>query len=853
MKKITFLFLVLFTIIATSQTNKNIDWREMGNNLNATFYEVQENFYEYWKGKTPEKGKGYKPFKRWESYMEERVYPSGDMSLPSYTYSNFMEWQVRNNTARDANSNLATSNWTEVGPIGSPSGPLPYTRTGAGRVNFVRFDPNNSSIMYVGAPDGGLWKSTNGGSSWTTNTDFLTVIGCSDLAIDPTNTDIMYLATGDLENDRRSIGILKSIDGGTTWNTTSLVIPPENGWKISKLLMDPNDPLNMIAASNLGVFVTTDGWDNYTFNSLNGDYPDLKDMEFKPGDPNTVYAAGSTFWKSTDFGNTWVQITSGIPTSDVRRIALGVTPGNNAYVYALIANATDSGFKGLYRSTDSGTTFSTMATSPNLLGYETDGSDSGGQGFYDLAVVVSPTNPNIVTTGGVNHWQSTDGGVNWVNTSYWASGEVHADVHELNYLPGSSTTMYSCHDGGIHISTDNGNNWTDISNNLAIGQVVKLGLSANIESIIVAGEQDNGTNLKTGTSWDNIYGGDGGECFIDYTNNNTIYIQYVQGAYARSDDGGASATSIVSGLPSGIDFYSPFKMDPVDNNRIYSGGTQTLYTSANKGDTWNALATSTGSGSITDFVIAPSNPSIIYTVQTDAISKSTDAGTTFSNVTGSLPNAAALKSITVSNTDPDKVWVIYSGYTSSDKVFKSIDGGTTWTNISSGLPNLPMNTIVYRNGSANDELYIGADIGVFIIDNTVSSWLPFSTNLPNVAVRDLEIYYPTGKLRAGTYGRGVWETDVNNNTLDTGEITLSQSDVITLYPNPVTQEFINVKLNNSNDTFNYGVFDILGKQILSGKVDSNNTVISLENESTGFYFIRLTNDKIVFTQKIVID
>lgn len=828
----------------------------MNNNEGATFYEVQKNFNNYWKDKTPERGKGYKPFKRWEDYMAPRVYPSGDMSLPTTTYDNYMKWQLAAANPFERASSSVTSNWTQLGPIGAADGPAPYTGTGAGRVNFVRFDPNNSSTMYVGAPDGGLWKSTNGGTSWTTNTDFLTVIGCSDLAINPNNTQIMYLATGDIEGNRNSLGIMKSTDGGANWSTTDLIMDPTaySPEKISKLLMDPNNPLKMIAASSQGAYYTTDGWDTANFSSFaGGAAPDLKDMEFKPGllNAGTVYASGTEFWKSTDFGENWTQITSGLPTSNVARIALAVTAGNDAYVYAVIGKDSDQSYMGTYRSTDSGTNFTQMSTTPNLLAYEFDGSDSGGQASYDLAIVASPTVPNTITVGGVNHWQSTDGGANWSNKSVWDSGEIHADVHELTYHPGSSSVMYSCNDGGIYISTDNGDQWTDISGNLAIGQVVKLGLSSNNPFGIVAGEQDNGTILNEASlnDWYGINGGDGGECFIDYTDDNIVYVQYVEGKYSRIEYPSNSNTPIQSGLPSGIDFYSPFKMDPVNHLRLYSGGTPTLYTSANQGDNWTALGTSSGSGSIKDFVVAPSDPTIIYTVQTDAISKSTNSGASFTDVTGSLPTNVAFSSITVSNIDPNKVWVTYSGYSSAEKVFKSTDGGASWTNISAGLPNVPMNTLVFRNAGIADEMYLGADIGVFIINNNVSAWQPFMTNLPNAAVRDLEIFYPTNKLRAGTYGRGVWESDLNTQTLGIEELANINNEVI-IYTDKNENLQIKSSLHNIDKVM---IYDILGKRIFQ-KEDINTTIFNDNSitKSNRVLFVRtsLSNGSIAINKII---
>jgi len=794
--------LLLCATFASAQTSQKVKWTEMSHN-HATFYEVQKDFNHKWRGPLremarekhkakKENGKeketeaaGYEVYKRWESYMKPRVYPSGDMTLPSTNYSNYLAWKnsyrPQTNIKAPVNNISAASNWTSLGPVGSPSGPSPYSMTGAGRVNFVRFDPNNSNTMYLGTPDGGLWKSTDAGTTWTTNTDFLSAIGCSDMVIDPSNTNNMYLATGDLEGDRNSIGVLKSTDGGATWNATAMAFAPSNGYVISRLLINPSNPLNMIIATNGGIFRTTDGWATFKQTQCCQVY---KDMEFKPGDPNTVYAAGQTFWKSTDNGVTWTKVTAGLPSTNVQRIALGVSAANSGYVYALIGKASDQSFLGMYRSTNSGTSFSLRASSPNLLGYEANGSDvTAGQAFYDLSVVVSPTNAEIVTTGGVNHWQSVNGGTNWTNKSVWDAGQVHADVHELDYLPGSSTTMFSCNDGGIFKSTNNGTNWTDISHNLTIAQVVGIGLSASVSTTIVDGEQDNGTNLKSGSAWHNIFGGDGGACFIDYTTDKTIYIQYVEGDFNRSDDGGVSTTSIASGLPSGFDFYSQWHQDPVTSTKLYVGGTPRLYTSTNRGTSWTGLATPPGSGTISNFAIAPSNHAIIYAVKENAISKSTNSGAAFTNITGTLPTAsAAISNVAVSDADPNKVWVTFSGYNASYKVFASTDGGTTWTNISTGLPNLPVNTILHQKGSANDALYLGADIGVYYFDNTLSSWVPFMTNLPHNSVRELEIFYPSGKIRAATYGRGVWESNIYTSSTPNANLAALKLSSGTLTP-----------------------------------------------------------------------
>lgn len=610
--------LLFSAFFATAQTNKNVKWSDLAKNRNATFYDVKRDFESKWKGKLKEMAResararrkptgqakkaekeaaGYEIYKRWENFMAPRVYPSGDLTLPSTNYQNFATWAktalaVPAINAPPVASGNVSGDWTSLGPIGEPTG----GNTGTGRVNFLRFLPGNSNTMFIGTPDGGLWKSTDAGTTWTTNTDFLSVIGCSDLAIDPTNTNNMYLATGDLEGDRNSIGVLKSTNGGTTWNPTTLSFLPSDGVTISKLLMDPANPLIQLVATSNGVYRTTDGWATVTQTEI-GDV--LKDMKFKPGDPNTVYVSGTIFSKSTDNGVTWTPVTAGLPSSaSVVRISLAVTPGNTGYVYALIGKASDNSLLGMYRSTNSGASFTLRSSSPNILGSNADGSDiTYGQAFYDLSIVASPTNAELVTVGGINHWQSTDGGTTWTNKTAWDAGIVHADVHDLDYLPGSGTTIFSCNDGGIFKSADNATTWTDISHNLSISQVVGIGLSANVATTLVDGEQDNGTNLKIGSAWHNIFGGDGGQCFIDYTNNNTIYAQYVQGDFERSDDGGVTFNPIQTGLPltgSGgvFDFYSTWHEDPVTSAKLYVAGTQhytVLLTKGPTGRLWEPL------------------------------------------------------------------------------------------------------------------------------------------------------------------------------------------------------------------------------------------------------------------------
>jgi PKD repeat protein len=736
-------------------------WVDDMNNPNLSLYEIQESFEEYWKNRVVEKGKGFKAFKRWENYMEPRVYPSGDITLPSQTYGNYNDWKSQN--LNSVIPNTINGNWTIVGPVGKPSG------GGAGRLNFIRFDPNDSNIMYVGAPDGGLWKSVNGGVSWSTNTDDLAVIGVSDIAIDPSNSQIMYLATGDNDaGDTYSIGVLKSIDGGTTWNPSGLVFPVESARRISKILINPNNTQIIMAFASNGIWRTTDGGVNWT--QPTGTFNSIKDAEFKPGDPSVIYAASTVFKKSTDGGLNWVTINTGL--TGVRRLAIAVTPANPEYVYVLAANSTDSGFLGLLRSINSASSFSTRMSSTatnNILGWD-DGTDEGGQGWYDLALAASPTNDEEIITGGVNQWKSQDGGTTFSLISHWSGGYgkpyVHADVHDIIYFPGSGATCFSANDGGIFKSIDNGVSWTDISSNLSIAQQYRFSLSSTNSTMVLAGHQDNGTNRTVnGTSWTQVNGGDGMDCFIDRTNNNFQIASIYYGNYFRTTSGSTNFSNIDDPAVEG-DWVSPIHQDPVAQAVVYAGGRPALYKTSNIAAstvTWTELATpNPAANTIKEFALAPSNNQVIYVVKSGSggISRSVDGGVTFTSCTN--PTTAVSPTwVAVSNTNPDVAFVVYSGYTAGDKVFKTNDGGLSWINLSSGLPNIPVNCIVYHNGTLNgDAVYIGTDVGVYYRDNSLSSWVDFTSGLPNCAVRDLEIFYPNNKLRCATYGRGTWESDL---------------------------------------------------------------------------------------------
>jgi PKD repeat protein len=737
------------------------DWVEKMRDPNINLYETKAAFEAYWEGKTIEKGKGYSIFKRWENYVEPRVFPSGDLSLLGKSAKNYAEWEADKLAAGVAKSLSGT--WTSIGPFGSFGG----NSGNAGRLNFVRFDPTNTNVIWVGAPNGGLWKSIDGGNSWTTNTDELSVIGVSDVAIDPSNPQIIYLATGDADgNNSFSSGILKSTDGGTTWNTTGLNWTPSELKKIGRILVNPNNTQIILVFANSGIYRSVDGGVTWTIS--NGSFSSL-DAEFKPGDPNIVYACGSEFKRSVDCGVTWISIPTGL--SVCSRLALAVTPANPNFVYIVGANSSNYGFGGLVRSTNNGGTFTIQSTTPNILNNSIDGSGTGGQGWYDLAIAVSPTNADEVIVGGVNQWRSINGGIFFnIFTNWYQNPQqipyVHADIHDIQFLPGSGNILFSATDGGLFKTID-GNTWVGLNSNLVIAQQYRIASSSTSPDEILTGHQDNGTNKRSNPSyWFNLYGGDGMDCLVDWNNSNNHVFSLQGGDHYRFVNGAVQEIPD----PLGGIFACQIHQDPVIPNQVFVGGrpklfkTTNIWTNNSNGVTWQELGSPHPIDyPITEFAIAPSNNLVIYTLKGGFghISKSIDGGFSFSTCT--YPTTAYPTMIAVSNLNPNVLFVTYSGYSANNKVFKSIDGGTSWVNLSTGLPNIPVNCIVYQNNpDGGDRIYIGTDNGIFYRDNSTNGWLDFSSGLPNCAISDLEIFYPTNRIRAATFGRGAWESDLFN-------------------------------------------------------------------------------------------
>ncbi len=838
MKKYTLLAISTFLIYSLQAQI----WEDnlLKSNSTPTVAEKFEAFQNYKKNHAYTKGNGYNPYAREMYFINERV--SNDNKFqPTSLYTEWEKEKEKNQNSKLINS----SNWVAKGPINTPIILSNGKKRGNGRVNCIAFDPVEPNTIWIGSPAGGLWKSVDGGSNWTTNTDNLPVIGVSHIAIDPNDSQIMYIVTGDADaTDTYSIGILKSIDGGTSWNTTGLSYTVDQEKTVNKVIINPNNTDSLYAVTNSNIMISTDAGSSWQSSGPLGRW---RDIEFKPNNSNILYAAkqsggSSTIYRTNDGGANWNQIVNGLSGSRYRPL-IAVTPANPEVIYALFSES-DYSFHGLYKSTDSGDNWTQQSNSPNIFGWNTDGTGTGGQSWYDMSLGVAPNNENLVYVGGINIWKSDNSGMDWDIDASSGNGSnysyMHVDQHAFEFNP-HTNIAYAGNDGGFYKYMASLNKWVDISDGLEISQFYNLGLSRSNPNKLVAGAQDNGTEMLTNATWDAIRGADGMECAIDHYDETIIYSESQYGGMKKSYNNGNNWSNIKPVNYEGA-WNTPYEMHSINSNLIVAGYGE-VYRSTDGGGSWDSISYNVSGGAdIRNIALAPSDENYIYAASYSKIKVTKDAGVTWNYIKPGLPNYN-ITDIAVSTTDADRAWVTFSDYNNTNKVYETIDAGVNWTNISgSNLPGLPVNCIVYQ-GSAKDDLYIGTDVGVYHKDNTMTEWVQYNNGLPNVIVKELEIHYDEGTISAATYGRGVWESPLN---ILSGVSTFNENIInFNIYPNPAEDE---IKIITDEKNITVTIHNITGQKIIT----SSSKIINVSNLRRGYYVVSIECDGKINRENLII-
>jgi len=338
---------------------------------------------------------------------------------------------------------------------------------------------------------------------------------------------------------------------------------------------------------------------------------------------------------------------------------------------------------------------------------------------------------------------------------------VHADKHDLVFF---GSTLYECNDGGLYKTTNGGSSWTDISNGMVISQLYRLSVAQTTSDEIMTGLQDNGSKFLWAGNWYDVMGGDGMECLISYDDINDQYGTYPRGSISRTTAhwvGGE--TDITPGAAGDGAWVTPFVIDPNNANTLIACYSD-IFRSTNQGNSWSKISTINNSDHVRSLAIAPSNSDYIYAGYRNVLWRTTNGGSSWTNITGSLPvSSSYITYVSVKDDDPNTIWVSMGEY-NTHGVYQTTDGGTNWTNITAGIPNIPVMCVIQnKQNTTETELYAGTDLGVYArIGST--NWFAFNNLLPNVVVTELEIYYngtpANSLLRAATYGRGLWESDL---------------------------------------------------------------------------------------------
>jgi Secretion system C-terminal sorting domain len=757
-----------------------------------------------------EKGEAIKGFDLWS---DMRTYPNKELNArafsPGFDIAKRMNLQSRSN---ELGLNLPnTAPWTELAP-----------KNFAGRAISLAFHPTNPNIMFVGTASGGLWKTTNGGTggaggiNWQFVPTGFPLLGVGSIAINPLNPNEMYVGSGEVYNTAAlaggatgaghirlfrgtyGIGILKSTDGGVSWSKV-LDFSNSSIRGVMDLAIHPTTPSTVFAATSDGVYRTTNSGTTWTL-IHNVVLPNS--LEFKPGNPNILYvgsgnfgSAGNGIYKTVNANAatpTFTKLTSGLPATITGKIMLSMTAANSSVIYASIGDNPDNTMTtdGLYKSTNEGASWTAMRTGANSI--------IGGQGWYAHAVGVSSTDANEVVWGELDTYRSANGGSTFTKTGAWNSWDVnnttvgtlqeglndnyvHADVHRIICSPhdASGNTFFLCTDGGIFRTTDGGLNFQTLNGGLNTAQIYSnMSVSPVNSNYMLLGLQDNEAMVYNGSAGCRRIGGlgDGFHSAI----NSTGAIQLVESYYfnvKRSTNSGSTFGGGSGAVPELACFNVPMVYSSAVSSSYMFAGTIYFKRSTDNGATWanlNGGAPIAGANNPAIAMNAPSNSIVYFSTAPGGSVRSklwkttnaTVASPTFTEITGTLPDRY-YSDIAVDPTNSSRIAVSLSGFGSSH-VYISTNGGTSWCNIGAGLPDVPTNSLAFDPVNPGS-LYVGNDIGVFYAYNIPSGVLPASYPLTWIAynegftdailANDLLIT-STGKIRLGSYGRGLWERDL---------------------------------------------------------------------------------------------
>jgi photosystem II stability/assembly factor-like uncharacterized protein len=692
--------------------------------------------------------------------------------------------------------------WRSVGPALT-----------SGRVGDFAVHPQNRSVYYVAVSSGGVWKTVNAGTTYEPVFDAQGSYSVGCVTLDPNNPNVVWVGTGE-NNNQRSVaygdGVYRSKDGGKTWDNMGL----KNSEHIGRIIVHPtNSDIVYVAAigplwsegGERGVYKTEDGGKTWNQTLKLDEHTGVNDIVLDPRNPDVLYAAafqrrrhvftwvgggpGSAIYKTTDGGKNWDKSSKGLPSVDIGRIGLAISPANPEMLYAIVEAAQNEG--GFYRSTDRGASWEKQS------GHTTSGN-------YYCEIFAHPTDPNTVYSMDMLNMVTRDGG-----KTFSPLGEQwkHVDNHVLWVDPKDPNYMLNGCDGGIYETFDGAKTWV-FKANLPVTQFYKVAVD-NSEPFyyIYGGTQDNfslGGPSRTrfahgimNQDWFVTNGGDGFESQIDPTNPNIVYAQLQHGVLVRFDRAGGESIGIQPKPAEGENSYrwnwdSPLAISQHKPTRLYFCANK-VFRTEDRGDSWAAISpdltrqidrntlpvmgrvqsidavaknqSTSEYGNIVAFSESPLDENLLYAGTDDGLIQITeDGGRTWTKIEKfpGVPDLTYVNFLLASQHDKNTVFAAFNNHKRGDfkpYLFKSTDKGRTWTAITANLPERGSTYCIAEDHASKDLLFVGTEFSCFFTADGGKFWKKLNAGLPTVAVRDMAIQKRENDLVLGTFGRGFYVLD----------------------------------------------------------------------------------------------
>ncbi len=747
-----------------------------------------------------------------------------------------------------------------------------------GRINCVAIHPENDDVWLSGTAGGGVYRTTDAGESWEPITNEISHLPISDIVFDPTNSQTIYVGTGD-PNVPGTVwiggGVFKSTDGGENFEYIGL----EECRIISKIVVNPNNPDQIFAGAmgvpfveseDRGLYRSNDGGQSWTKIFSVSEASGITDMVMNPSNPEEIYVANwnrirtvfesvvsgdeGGIFKTSDGGENWTELTNGLPTGPVGRIGLKLWDVDPSKVYALYVGV-DSQLQGIFKSNDSGASFSEIPTDgigENAL---------GGFGWYFAKLGLSPFDEDEISVLGVDMYSTTDGGATWFQSvPDWWTYEVHADKHDMEYIGDGDILLAT--DGGLYRTTTGlepfSLGWQDVDE-IPNTQFYRIATDPFTGSVYYGGAQDNGTSgpdENPDDPWIRIFGGDGFTPIPDPVNPNIFYCTTQRGNFYAID---YEFFDFINLTDQGIDpddrsnWDSPFIMSHFDNTVLYAATERVYRMDFAPYGTFLPISPSlvddvdnNSNRTISTLTQSPIEENVLYAGTSDGLVWVHQPDTEeWENISDGLPNYY-VTDIKGSSTAAGTVFVCLSGYRLNDNtshLYRSTDFGSTWEPVTGDLPAMPIN---HFEEYAPGIWFIATDNGVYLTENGGDNWSRVGANMPYIVVSDLAIDHIDNRLVAGTFAQSIWSvplSEVLTNPDNTNEG--AELDFL-VYPNPARDH---IKLEGLDDSNQYAIHDLSGKMVGAGKLGSDQDQISLPELPSGVYLITVLKDGVKLGSK----